>query len=124
MTHSDPDRGHLLRNMVRFGRLLRAIGIKVTPTQIFELVGALDHVDIRHREDVKNTARTILISRHEHLALFDRAFDLFWQARKKGALLEIDLGALLQKLEKKEKLEEVPAPKDNDKFCARKILLI
>jgi uncharacterized protein with von Willebrand factor type A (vWA) domain len=113
MTHSDPDRGHLLRNMVRFGRLLRAIGIKVTPTQIFELVGALDHVDIRHREDVKNTARTILISRHEHLALFDRAFDLFWQARKKGALLEIDLGALLQKLEKKEKLEEVPAPKDN-----------
>lgn len=115
MTQPDTDQGHLLRNMVRFGRLLRAVGIKVTPTQIFELVGALDHVHIRHREDVKNAARTILISRHEHLALFDRAFDLFWQARKKGELLEIDLGALLQQLEKKEKLEEVPAPKDNDR---------
>jgi uncharacterized protein with von Willebrand factor type A (vWA) domain len=115
MTQTDTEHGHLLRNIVRFGRLLRAVGINVTPTQIFDLVAALDHVNIRYREDVKNAARTILISRHEHLALFDRAFDLFWQAREKGALQEIDLGALLQKLEKHKEVLETPAPKEDDR---------
>jgi uncharacterized protein with von Willebrand factor type A (vWA) domain len=114
MTHTEIERGHLLRNIVRFGRLLRAVGINVTPTRIFDLVAALDHVDIRRRDDVKNAARTILVSRHEHLALFDRAFDMFWQARAKGALLEIDLAALLQQLQKQKDLVEVPTPKEND----------
>src|SRR3712207_250277 len=106
MSQTDTERGHLLRNIVLFGRLLRAVGINVTPTRIFDLVAAVNYVDIRRRDDVKNAARTILISRHEHMALFDRAFDLFWQARAKGALLEIDLAALIQQLQKHEKLVE------------------
>lgn len=89
--------GHLLRNMLLFGRLLRALGIDVTPTQIIDLVGALEHIDLRRREDFKNAARTILVNRQEHLELFDRAFDLFWQARMRGELAEMDLGHLLQR---------------------------
>jgi len=89
--------GHLLRNMLLFGRLLRALGIDVTPTQIIDLVGALEYIDLRRREDFKNAARTILVNRREHLELFDRAFDLFWQARMRGELEALDLGHLLQR---------------------------
>jgi uncharacterized protein with von Willebrand factor type A (vWA) domain len=88
--------GHLLRNMVLFGRMLRALGMDVTPTQILDLVEGLKHIDLRRREDVKNTAQTILVSRYEHLDLFNRAFDLFWQARDENELLELDLGRLLR----------------------------
>lgn len=88
--------GHLLRNLVLFGRLLRALGLDVTPTQIIDLAEGLRHIDLRRRQDFKNAARTILVKRHEHLELFDRAFDLFWQARETGELARMDLGQLLQ----------------------------
>jgi len=107
MPTSSNEHGHLLRNMLIFSRMLRVLGIKVTPTQILDLVEALNHIDIRRREDFKNTTRTILINKHEHLPLFDRAFDLFWQARAKGQLQEIDLGSLLQRPPEPEKMTEV-----------------
>lgn len=109
------EHGHLLRNMLLFGRLLRAVGIKITPTQILDLVAALDYVDIGRREDFKNTARTILINHHEHIPLFDRAFDLFWQARDKTALLEMDMGSLLlKKPEAEEKTLEFVSPQEQN----------
>ncbi len=73
--------GHLLRNIVHFARLLRALGLDVTPPQILGFAQSLDHIDIRCRHDFKNAGRTVLVNRPEHLPLFDRAFDLFWQAR-------------------------------------------
>jgi uncharacterized protein with von Willebrand factor type A (vWA) domain len=108
MLLTDHERGHLLRNILLFGRLLRGVGVRITPTQILDLVAALDHVDIRRREDFKNSSRTILISRHEHLPLFDRAFDLFWQARDKNALFELDLGNLKRKVPAKKEVVEDP----------------
>jgi uncharacterized protein with von Willebrand factor type A (vWA) domain len=87
--------------------MLRVLGVKVTPTQIIDLVEGLKHIDIRRREDFKNTTRTVLISKHEHLPLFDEAFDLFWQAWAKHQLQEIDLGSLLQRPPEPEKLTEV-----------------
>lgn len=101
------EHGHLLRNMVLFGRMLRALGVPVRPTQILDLVEAVGYITVRSREDFKNTARTILISKFEHLPLFDRAFDLFWQARAENELVEIDLGALLPSRAKSEKKVEV-----------------
>jgi hypothetical protein len=74
----------LLRAMVLFARLLRDLGMGVTPTQVADLVEGLRHVDMRRRTDVKEAARSVLVSRREHLALFDVAFDLFWRARKEG----------------------------------------
>jgi uncharacterized protein with von Willebrand factor type A (vWA) domain len=115
MAMNNSERGHLLRNMLIFGRMLRALGIKVTPTQIIDLVEALKHIDIRQREDFKDSTRTVLINNHEQIPLFDRAFDLFWQAREKNQLMEIDLGALLQRSPEPEKLTEVaPSPADGD----------
>lgn len=77
-------RKELLRNLVMFARLLRTAGIEATPDQIVALVAALDHIDLRSREDFRNGARAILVSRRDHLVLFDRAFDLFWQAWTEG----------------------------------------
>jgi uncharacterized protein with von Willebrand factor type A (vWA) domain len=94
--------GHLLRNMVLFGRLLRALGMKVTPTQILDLVDALQHVDISSRRDVKNSACTLLVNHHDHLALFDRAFDLFWQAREEQTLSQLYLRRLSREMAESE----------------------
>ena len=83
---------HLLRNLLHFGRLLRAIGIEVTPPQMVDLVESLKYIDLGQREDFKNAACTVLINHPEHLPLFERAFDLFWQARDETELLELNLG--------------------------------
>lgn len=97
--------GNLLSNCVLFGRMLRALGVEITPTQVVDLVDSLHYVNIGSRQDFKNSARTVLISRHEHLPLFDEAFDLFWRARGKTALLQLDLSELLQKQEKPQQEE-------------------
>jgi hypothetical protein len=89
--------GNLLRNIVLFGRLLRELGVDVTPPQILDLVAALNLVDLRRREDVKNTCRAVLISRKEHIVLFDEAFELFWKARESRDLQGMDLGMLLRR---------------------------
>ncbi|MCE7983930.1 MAG: VWA domain-containing protein [Caldilinea sp. CFX5] len=97
--------GQLFRNCVLFGRMLRAIGIEITPTQMVDLVDSLRYVNIGNRQDFKNSARTVLISKREHLPLFDQAFDLFWQVRGRNTLLEMDLGQLLQQQQEPQKLE-------------------
>jgi uncharacterized protein with von Willebrand factor type A (vWA) domain len=84
--------GHLLRNIVLFARLLRALGLDVTPPQILDFAESLDHIDIRRRQDFKNAGRTVLVNRPEHLELFDRAFDLFWQARVEKLVPVFGLG--------------------------------
>jgi uncharacterized protein with von Willebrand factor type A (vWA) domain len=95
---SQTGNGNLLRNMVLFGRLLRALGIGIMPTQITDLVEGLQHVDIGRREDFKEAARTVLVNRCEHLALFDLAFDLFWRAKEEGRLGKLGQNALLSKI--------------------------
>jgi len=94
--------GQLLRNCVLFARLLRGVGIEVTPTQLVDLVDSLNYVEIGRRADFKNSARTVLISRREDLALFDQAFDLFWQARGAGELSVLNPGDLLNQPDQKE----------------------
>ncbi len=114
MSQIDNEHGHLLRNILLFGRLLRAVDIKMTPTQILDLVECLNHIDIRKREDFKNSARTILITKQEHIPMFNRAFDLFWQDRDKNALLEMDLGMLLRKSPQTKKSIELVPPTNKD----------
>ena len=110
--------GYLLRNLLLFGRLLRGVGVTMNPTQIFDFVESLQHISLRNREDFKNSARTILISKQEHIALFNQAFDLFWQARDPSTLQGLDLKTyvpqppqpkqLLERVSAHEGQEEVP----------------
>lgn len=70
----------LLRNLLRFGRLLRAAGLDVPPGRMRDAVTALNHVDITRRGDVRFALRTLFVRQAEDLALFDTAFELFWRA--------------------------------------------
>lgn len=88
--------GHLTRNLVLFARLLRVGGLDVTPVQLGDWLEAIDHIDVRRREDFKNATRAILVSRSSDLDWFDLAFDLFWQARDPRELSRLELGKLVQ----------------------------
>jgi uncharacterized protein with von Willebrand factor type A (vWA) domain len=99
LNHNEIGPGKLLRNCVLFGRLLRSVGVEVTPTQMVDLVDSLQHVDIGSRRDFKYSARAVLVNRREHLELFDQAFDLFWQARDQDELASLDLGLFIRKQE-------------------------
>ena len=63
--------------MVTFGRVLREVGIEVGPGRIADTVRGLGVVDLTRQEDVYFTLRQTLVSRHDELELFDRAF-LAW----------------------------------------------
>ncbi len=89
--------GWLLRNLVVFGRALRSLGVDATLPQILTLVEALEHVDLRRRPEVKDAARSILVQRREQIEVFDRAFDLFWDAAAFKPREPIDLGRLLRR---------------------------
>ncbi|HVS12899.1 MAG TPA: VWA domain-containing protein [Thermoanaerobaculia bacterium] len=89
--------GNLLRNMVLFARLLRVGGLDTTPQQLGDWIAALDLVDLRRKQDVKNASRAILVRRAQDLEWFDTAFELFWQARDPDELRRLEMGLMLQK---------------------------
>lgn len=100
MTNAVPNEeasgGNLLANCVLFGRLLRLLGMEVTPVQLVDLVESLRHVDIANKLDFKYSAQAVLVNRREHLPVFEEAFELFWQVRTER-LTELDWGTLLRR---------------------------
>ena len=69
-------------NVLLFGRLLRDAGLDVHHGRLVDSIKALELVGIRSRQDVSATLRCLLVHRHEDIGLFDRAFDLFFQAHR------------------------------------------
>ena len=57
-----------------FGRVLREVGIEVGPGRLVDAVRALGAVDLTRRDDVYFALRQTLVSRHDELDVFDRAF--------------------------------------------------
>lgn len=90
--------GHLVDNLVLFGRLLRAVGLDVTPAQTSTLLAALEPLGLEQRADVKAAAQAIYVYRRDQLPLFDRAFDLFWSEHAFKPRKRLDLGELLRKI--------------------------
>jgi len=76
----------LLDNLLLFGRILRAAGIAVHPGRLLDVVFALQHVDLRSRDEVYYACRALLVHRPEQIAIFDRAFDAFWTAHTSDAV--------------------------------------
>ncbi|HVR30224.1 MAG TPA: VWA domain-containing protein [Thermoanaerobaculia bacterium] len=94
--------GHLLRNMILFGRLLRAVGLSgVTTSRIEDWVEAAGLIDLGSRADFRSTAQAILVTRREDLEWFRAAFDLFFVARDPRELAEMDLGMLVQRVRRR-----------------------
>jgi uncharacterized protein with von Willebrand factor type A (vWA) domain len=71
---------HLVRHVVTFGRVLREVGLEVGPGRVTDALRGLDAVDLTRQEDVYFALRQTLVSRHDELELFDRAF-LAWFLR-------------------------------------------
>lgn len=64
----------LVRHVVTFGRVLREVGLEVGPGRVADALRGLDAVELERQEDVYFTLRQTLVSRHDELDLFDRAF--------------------------------------------------
>jgi uncharacterized protein with von Willebrand factor type A (vWA) domain len=64
----------IVRHVVTFARVLREVGIEVGPGRVIDAVNGLGAVDLTRQEDVYFALRQTLVSRHDELELFDRAF--------------------------------------------------
>ncbi len=64
----------IVRHVVTFGRVLREVGIEVGPGRVVDALRGLGAVDVTRQEDVYFALRQTLVSRHDELELFDRAF--------------------------------------------------
>ena len=71
--------GHLFGNLLRFGRLLRAVGLDAPAGGMLDAAEALGHVDVGRRADFHHALRTLLVRRAQDLPVFDEAFRLFWR---------------------------------------------
>ena len=68
----------LVSHVVTFGRVLREAGLEVGPGRVADALRALDAVDLARQEDVYFSLRQTLVSRHDELDLFDRAFSAWF----------------------------------------------
>lgn len=82
----DVPAGHFIANLLHFGRLLRAVGFRISSQQILELSQALEFIDLSSREDFYNCSRAFLLENHNLQQLFDLAFELFWARELAGYL--------------------------------------
>ena len=73
------------RKLVTFGRILREAGMEVGPGRVQDALRGLDLVDLADREQVYHALRCTLVSRHDHLPLFDAAFQAFWEREPRDA---------------------------------------
>lgn len=76
--------GHLLDNLLLFGRVLRGLGLDVNPGRMLDLASALSLVSIGNRQDFYYTSRSLLVHDVDDLELFDQAFALFWRVAPEG----------------------------------------
>ncbi len=70
-----------LHNLLVFARLLRYLGMNVSPEQVSDLARILGRIGIMRQSDVYEAARALLVGRHQDEALFNRAFELFFNIR-------------------------------------------
>jgi hypothetical protein len=85
--------GHLLANLLLFGRLLRRLGLDVNAGRMLDLVQALEYIQIGRKQDFYHTARSLLVHKYEDLRRFNQAFELFWR-RPPDELTTTDFRAL------------------------------
>ena len=71
--------GTLPDNIVYFVRALRRAGVPVGTAQILEALRAVSVVGFTNRLDFHTTLRAMIVTRAEHLLVFDQVFTMFWR---------------------------------------------
>jgi uncharacterized protein with von Willebrand factor type A (vWA) domain len=90
-----PDFAKLHRNVLVFGRTLRALGFRVQPDRMVMLAQALDRIGFGSRDDVRSAARAILVRGKDEIGRFEIAFAEFWRAHAHGRATGADTGDAL-----------------------------
>src|SRR2546425_7360350 len=70
--------GNLTAHVVGFCRMLRGRGLPVSPKEAADALRALAAVDVSNRRECYLALRTVLTSRYDDLAVFDKVFWEFW----------------------------------------------
>jgi hypothetical protein len=71
--------GRLAENVVHFVRVLRSAGLPVGPAHTVAALEAISVVGLDRRDDFRTALSAVLVSREDHLPLFEQAFDLYWR---------------------------------------------
>lgn len=95
---ADARDGRLADNVLHFVRALRACGLPLGPAKVLDALAAVESVGVANRTDFRAALCAVLVSRREHLALFDQAFDLYWRNPR---LLEKLLAHMLPRVDGK-----------------------
>ncbi len=87
----------ILGNLVVFAEDLRMVGVPLGSGQLINLIEAFSVVDLGRRLEVYHAMRTSVVTRPEHIPLFDDRFATFWerlgmgtQASDEGGGIPID----------------------------------
>lgn len=73
-----------VENMLSLVQLLRRAGLPISSDQVMDFVRSLTFVNLGERLQVYHAARCMLVSRHEHLRLFETIFNAFWNSLQTG----------------------------------------
>ena len=114
MTAKEESSGHLLHNLVLFGRLLRELGLVINPERLITLVKALEYVNIAQKEEFYHAVRCLVVNDKDDIPIFDKAFELFWrQTGQRGLRFQfedLDQPSLTQPHLKNPQTNEEPSP--------------
>lgn len=69
----------MLVHVLRFGGALREHEVPVSLSSMLDLCRCFGAIELGSQEDLRAAARAVLITRREHLPVFDRVFDLYWR---------------------------------------------
>ena len=58
--------------------MLRSAGLPLGPAKVLDALSAVEAVGLDNRDDFRAALAAVLVSKHEHLSVFEQAFDLFW----------------------------------------------
>jgi uncharacterized protein with von Willebrand factor type A (vWA) domain len=81
--------GGAVPNVLAFSRVLKELGIKIGLSQAMDANRALAHVDVGRREDFRAALAANFVSDRDEIAVFGRAFDLFWRVRPPEQVVDI-----------------------------------
>ncbi len=106
--------GHLLHNLVLFGRLLRELGLVINPERLITLIKALEYVNIAQKEEFYHAVRCLVVNDKDEIPIFDKAFEIFWRKPSQRGLRfqfqDLDQPSLPQPHVRNPQTNEEPSP--------------
>ena len=80
--------GNLLSNCVLFGRMLRALGVEITPTQVVDLVDSLHYVNIGSRQQGRAQASSVINCEVDRTAI-SKALSMLFSTEYRRSLYNV-----------------------------------